>query len=115
MRFEPQAFKRVGSFQTEQATTDNNAAFDAFGAGTDSVEIGQCAIHQTMRLIVALNGGYKWIGTRGEHDGVVAVVAFRRNDFPLVTINVRYLFIQMKLDLLFHVLVGGAHRQIGVR
>ena len=114
VRLQAQVLQGVGGFQTEQATADDNAGFAALGTGANGIEVVQGAVDEAVRVLAALNRRHEREGAGGQHQFVVAVLALVGGHGPAVPVQASDGLVQVQVDALFGVPVGGAHGQVGV-
>ncbi len=114
MRCQPQAPQRVGGFQPQQAAADYDAGLGASRTGTDTVKIVQGAVDKTVGVVLPVNGRHEGVGARGQHQFVVKIAAVWGGHPALSPINGGDGFVQMQVDPLLLIPVGGAQGEIAV-
>ena len=109
-----QALEGVSRFQAQQATADHHAGLGAGGIGADGVQVVQGTVDKTVLVVLAVDGRHKRVGTGGQNQFVIGVVALGGGHAPVFAVNADHLLMQVQVDVVLGVPVSGAHGQVGV-
>ncbi|RMS72185.1 hypothetical protein ALP62_05513 [Pseudomonas syringae pv. aceris] len=96
MGFQPQGFKRIGRFESEQTAADHYASSGLRRGIANAVQILECAIDQPGIAPRAFDRRYERVGARGQDQFVVTEAAFGGDDFVTITIDFQHRYAEVQ-------------------